>query len=97
MAEKRSKRGAITKANRPEAILKKKNYFMKTVNGDKYIFKRLTGGRIEAQYVLKKRVNYKKSSYFPFDDIVMRHLMKNNNYEDKLIDALEKAFKTRRR
>lgn len=92
---KRNKKGGITKGQRPAAILKNKAYFFKEVKGTKFIFKRV-GKRIKAMYVLKKRASYKKEPYFTFETSIETFLSSNDNYEKRLLKALDKAFKTRK-
>jgi len=92
----RTRRGGIGKAKRPSALLQNRAYFIKEVNGTPFIFKKV-GNSVTAMYVLKKKAEYRKSPYFPFDTLVNNYLAVNDNYEKRLYKALEQAFRTRRR
>jgi|LakMenEpi03Aug12_release.lakeMendotaPanAssembly.Ray.scaffolds.fasta_scaffold55111_3 hypothetical protein len=88
----RGKTGRVTKANKPAALLNKKGYFFKEINGVKGIWKKLKGGGIQLMYDFEKSTEYDEAPYLDFfrivEDSASRH-----DFEQMMQDALLQAIK----
>lgn len=68
---KRGRRGGISAANKPSAILNKPGYFLQVINGVRGIWRRIPRSHsVKLMYVLKRRTDYTRAPYLHFDKSV---------------------------
>jgi hypothetical protein len=88
---KRNKRGGITKAQKPSALLNKPGHFLKEINGIKGIWVKQKSGKLELEYVLKPVTTYNEAPYLDFEHIVLR-FVSVTKWEEKLMRNLLKSI-----
>lgn len=88
----RTKGGKISKSNKPAALVMKKGYFYKEINGTKGIWKKLKGGGIQLVYDFEKSTSYDEAPYLDFFNIVEDSASKHD-FEQIMMDALLQAIK----
>lgn len=90
---KRTGKGKISKANRPAALLQKRNVFIDdSAEGGPVIMRRV-GKRLQALYSLKRQTRYRKR--WDFSGTVTATV--RTNQVRRVNEALERAVKTSRR
>lgn len=90
---KRSKKGSITKAKRPAALLNKPNVFIADINGTLGVWERAKrGNRLKLLYVLEYTTHYKPNT-IAFIDVAMKTGMAfvKKNLGKNLVDAIRTA------